>query len=698
MRRGVRRLLSGVVVALGVGCADPAQDAASGPPSAASSAPVAATTPGPAHLPPATLTGGALSRAPSGDALYVAHEDMSVVRGLALPSLTPAPPLELPGPPAAVLALADAVLVTVRDPGLLVIARPGAGGALTIDKQIPLPADAWGLAVTPDEKLALVTSAWTHQVSAVDLAKGEKLWTVDVAREPRGVVVRADGKAAYVTHLTRAALTRIDGLDGASPSVKDVTLPAAPLRTLGKDSEVATLGYAAVLSPDGARLFVPRQTLAAKGLEVWNGYATVDTLLTSDESALAVRSPKVSIQWSDDFMDAFGKSEISGMLQLKDPTITGPFPTQKRSAFIQPRAAAYRAKTGTLLVASEGEDLLVELDALAIDPSLAPLRRYDLGAWDEKTMKTRCGAPGGIALSADERTAWVFCRSTMSLATVTLDPLEQVGGEPTPAPIEVSSLATDPLKADEALGRTLFYNGRDGVLSGGFGCAGCHPEGRDDGHVWHMEEEQKDGKTELTMMHAVEIGDVYQTLLGVPRQTPMLAGRIRAAGPYGWKGESPSLRHRALVGFGIHRWFSWSGDAPARIARVDPLVAFLRVGLRPPPVDPAPLSKEEQAGKRLFEDPSVGCATCHAPSSEFTDRASYDLGELPLAKGRFSKEIDWKFKTPSLLFIGGTAPYLHDGSIPTLELLIDLNGDRMGHTKQLNKEQRAALVAYLKRL
>ena len=56
------------------------------------------------------------------------------------------------------------------------------------------------------------------------------------------------------------------------------------------------------------------------------------------------------------------------------------------------------------------------------------------------------------------------------------------------------------------------------------------------------------------------------------------------------------------------------------------------------------------------------------------------------------------FKTPSLLFGGGTPPYYHDGRAPTLETLISGNDDRMGRTRQLTEEDRAALVAFLKTL
>lgn len=685
-------------------CGDTAAPNSSQPAESASAASTSSSGPLPTETAklaaPASLVGGSVARSPSGDALYVAHEDLGVVRRLALPSLAQGAAFTLPGAPAQVLALDGKLLVTVRDPGLLMTLTIGADGALSEASRVALPADAWGLAVTPDQRLALVTSAWTHRVSAVELASGNVLWSVEVAREPRAVVVRADGKGAYVTHLTRSTLTRIDGLDGAQPTVREVPFPAAPLRTQARYAEMATLAYGATLSPRGDRLFVPRQALGAKGLEVWSGYATVDVLLTGDDSSLAAPSKQLAPMWTEDFQERFG-GEFAYRFLLTDPTITGAAPTQKGIVFTQPRAVSYRASKQTLLIASEGQDTLVELDAAAIDPSLGALRTYDLGAWDEKTIKTRCGAPSGVALSADEATAYVFCRSTMSLAKVALDPLEAVGGAPPAlAAVEVVSLADEPLAPAAALGRTLFYNSRDNVMSAGFGCAACHPEGRDDGHVWHMEEKQdeKTGEVTFERMHAVEIGNTYTTLFGVPRQTPMLAGRIAARGPYGWKAESPSLKHRALVGFGIHRWFGWEVDAPARLARVEPLLAFLAVGLKTPPVDRAPLTDEEQAGKKLFSDPAVGCATCHVPETEYTNRAAYDLGKLPLPKDRFSAEIDWKFKTPSLLFIGGTAPYLHDGGVPTLEALIDQNGDRMGHTKQLNPEQKKALVAFLKRL
>ena len=190
-------LTAGLVAALLSACRD-APRPPTPPASSRRSVSAPAEAPTPAHRPALVREGGALARAVGEEALYLADEDVGVVRRIPLPVDIQTPPtvVKMPGAPAAVLALDGRVLVTIRDPGLLVILRTDKELGLVETARVPLPADAWGLAVTPDEGIALVTSAWTHQVSAVDLRTSKKLWTIDVAREPRGVVVRADGKSA----------------------------------------------------------------------------------------------------------------------------------------------------------------------------------------------------------------------------------------------------------------------------------------------------------------------------------------------------------------------------------------------------------------------------------------------------------------------------------------------------------------------
>jgi cytochrome c peroxidase len=701
-------LLSGLAAAHG--CAGP-PDLGSPPDPSASAAEVLADVP-PTFAAPASRVGSAVMRSPAGDRLYVAHEDLGVLRSIDLP-LTDASvtrEVALPGPPAALVAVDDRVFVTVRSPGMLLAFRDERGDLREIGRA-PIADDAWGLALSSDDEMAIVTSAWTHTVTGVDLSSMMPRWSLDVGREPRGIAIKPGDKSVYITHIVSGGLTRIDGIDGASPTSAVVPFAAAPLRTPKARADLAKLAYAPVLSPDGERLFVPRQALGADGITPWNGKATVDVMLLADESQQAVPSKDMNIRWTGDFQRVFGAD--SGMFNMREMWLTAPSPSQERSAFAAARAAIYRSATDTLLIADEGNDMLVELDAQSVDPSLKPLGSYDVGTYDPNTMQSACGAPSGVTLSVDESTAYVFCRSTHGIAAVSLLRFDGTDPPPPPAPVGTGErpshfvLAKDPLPEKAALGRRLFFNAADPTMSDNYSCNSCHPEGRDDGHVWHQDEWlESDGKGKPETirdrrLHSFAITTTEDAGIGVPRQTPMLAGRVSAMGPYGWKGHSPSLKHRAIIGFSLHRWSGgWSTDAPKNIERSDALVAFLRSGLVAPTRNAAPLDAVQKRGKQVFDDPAVGCATCHDPKTEYTTRALSELPPLPLDRKRFEAEKSEKheLKIPSLAFIGGTAPYYHDGSIPTLELLVELNGNRMGNTKHLSKDDRAALVAFLRTL
>src|SRR5262249_30561149 len=155
-------------------------------------------------------------------------------------------------------------------------------------------------------------------------------------------------------------------------------------------------------------------------------------------------------------------------------------------------------------------------------------------------------------------------------------------------------------------------------------CAGCHPEGRDDGHVWHEivgEEQVVPGGYRAGTVH---VGQA--TAAGHPRQTPMLAGRVAAAGPYGWHGKSDTLEARLRVGFALHRWSGQLEDRyQVAMNRPKLIAAFLRDGLVVPSSEQRDLTSEEARGKAVFEDSKAGCATCHDPPHGFTDRSIVSL-------------------------------------------------------------------------
>jgi cytochrome c peroxidase len=227
--------------------------------------------------------------------------------------------------------------------------------------------------------------------------------------------------------------------------------------------------------------------------------------------------------------------------------------------------------------------------------------------------------------------------------------------------VERVTVGADMLPPDVAAGRKLFHTELDRRISrDGRACAGCHPEGRDDGLVWK---------------------------LGVgPRQTPMLVGRLDT-GPFGWRGVHPTLESNLTETIGR---LGGTGLPPERLAE---LTAFLRHGLHAPErAAPGAAAEVIARGHEVFTSAQVGCSGCHDLSHEASDRLPHDVGSGAKA------DTGSRFRTPPLLFVAGTAPYFHDGRYATLEALLDDNLDRMGQTTQLTGPDRTALLAFLRTL
>lgn len=717
----IRQLFAPTMFAFFLGCDKPATEHSNAATTNASAAPSSGAAVA-VQVPPATAReGSTITRAPQNDVLFVADEDHRALRVLPLPLTddTKVTTISVPGHPAQVIASRDRVLVTIRDMpdgngGLVVLKRDGQAG-LNETARIALPSDAWGMALSPDESFVVITSAWTGKVSIVELDKGTVRATLHVGREPRGISIFPDGKKAYITHLTSSTITRLSDIDGPNPSATPMDFPSAPMRSRQQSTGEASLGYSVVPSPNGDRLFFARHGLDTFGGD-WYGASTIDVWLPKPDKPLVGRPPPGLDKRAADILEERGFKHLT---------------TGARS-FVQPRAVVYRPSMHSLLVASEGLNELIEYDALMSEPSMGQIRRYDVGVYDNKYIHapTQGGAPTGIALSADDEFAYVHCRSTDDVVAVRL--IQGEGRYQAVRPVMVRLVDGTGKETDEsyALGRALYYDATDELTSGRLACAGCHPEGRDDGHVWH-ETRLKDGESAIinfmastttftTMSQKVEPrgdegygcgftafepedmeGDVEHLKgLGHPRQTPMIAGRVDAAGPYGWHGESPDLIKRISAGFFLHRWRTpdMTVTRPEGInARAGHLAKFIRTGLETPKKPIQALTEEQQKGKTIFESTTAQCARCHVPTTGFTDRSPIPLSQPPLQAG-FAKEENTAFKTPSLLYVAGTAPYFHDGRFATLQDLIEKNGDKMGKTSHLSADEKKALVAYLETL
>ncbi len=129
--------------------------------------------------------------------------------------------------------------------------------------------------------------------------------------------------------------------------------------------------------------------------------------------------------------------------------------------------------------------------------------------------------------------------------------------------------------------------------------------------------------------------------------------------------------------------------------------------------DATALSPEAQLGLRLFRG-RAHCTRCHS-GSNFTDEDFHNTGvswgHRPYDAGRAVvtgvPEDTGKFKTPTLREVARTAPYMHDGSLATLEEVVDFYNrggndnpfrDRELRPLKLTAEEKRALVTFLRAL
>lgn len=124
------------------------------------------------------------------------------------------------------------------------------------------------------------------------------------------------------------------------------------------------------------------------------------------------------------------------------------------------------------------------------------------------------------------------------------------------------------------------------------------------------------------------------------------------------------------------------------------------------------LSAEELQGMKLFFSERTNCSGCHSgfnfTSNLFENNGLY-LNYSDSGRMRFTHlESDrGRFKVPTLRNIAFTAPYMHDGSIGSLEAVIEhYNSGGTTHPNksaqvkplQLSRQEKASLVAFLKSL
>ncbi len=273
-------------------------------------------------------------------------------------------------------------------------------------------------------------------------------------------------------------------------------------------------------------------------------------------------------------------------------------------------------------------------------------------------------APQALALSPDGRRLYVSNFMDRSVGIYDLDPLLGAGELRLPLLASPRTLGIEKLSAQVLRGKQLFYDARDPRLARDryLSCASCHNDGGQDGRVW----------------------DLTSTGEGL-RNTISLRGKGGAQGHRHWSANFDETQDfegqiRALAGgtglMDDDRFNAGTRSQPlgdkkvSQSADLDALAAYV-ASLTVTPQSPyrsttGTNTSAALRGLELFK--SRNCASCHAGAA-FTGSGTFtvaDIGTLKPSSGERMGGALTGIDVPTLRDLWATAPYLHDGSAPTL--------------------------------
>lgn len=647
------------------------------------------------------------------------------------------------GPAPGASPASSAITVTADDANLLIAAEDH-DELLVVDRasrevlaRIAV-GDAPTHVVTLADGRAIVTNRYGHSISVVDVGARRVVRTVTVGVEPYGLTV-LDGRTVAVALSGEEALAVVDVDEGVVERKIDLGMkdPRAVAKTARDGVLVSHLGAGALTRVDIETGFVSTHDVSTtneNGPSTFPNHLRSLTLTPDGESALIAHSQANSDTVRAPLGEGFdefggggcGYSGCARELGAVVPAITevqvttgdvivpvvAPPPTMSNDgemdravdcfdcgvgvasapnppSFLNPFEARFTGvslNNPTVVLAIDGENGL--LVVLAGTKNALLLRRPLRGTADDVIGFVRVGnGATGATLSHDGAHAYVWNQFDASVTEIEIPRIGARDANGTrfgttntqlsPASSEefvpvaefdsaTTALVEDALAPDASLGRKLFHDATDARISRdhAISCASCHPDGRSDGRTW-------------------------QFTFG-PRNTPQLGGGILDTAPFHWPGDVTT--HRELNTMTV---LAFMGGAGLDVESMDAIGAFIDTirAASPRTALDETLPPAAERGRGLFNDPSVGCTSCHA-GAHFTNNENHDIGS------QASVNDITHFQTPVLHGLSRSAPYLHDGSAPTLRALVDqwVATDKMGTGSHLSRADLDDLIAYLETL
>ncbi len=405
---------------------------------------------------------------------------------------------------------------------------------------------------------------------------------------------------------------------------------------------------APAISPDGLSAWVPsKQDNIYRGTYRDNNNITFETSVRAISSRIDLKAQKEDLAQRVDH-------DNSGMAS----------------------AAAFHPSGAWLFVALEASREVAVMDAN--------------GARELFRVKTG-RTPQGLLVSPDGLKLFVNNYMDRTVGVYDLTPLVKFGLNNLPLAQTWKSVAAERLTPTVLKGKQFFYDAADSRLAkdGYLSCAVCHNDGGQDGRVWDLTGMGEGLRNTIAlkgragirqgMLHWSSNFDEVQDFEGQIRGLARGDGLMTDAQ---FNATSQTLGPKKA---------GLSTDLDALAAYLGSLDTFANSPLRP---GTNQLSADATVGKALFA--SQGCGSCHSGSA-FTKSGNVngeDIGTTKPSSGKRLGGADLKaIDVPTLRDVWATAPYLHDGSAPTLQAAITAHRGVNINAADLDK-----LVAYVREI
>ncbi|WP_374561917.1 PA14 domain-containing protein [Ideonella sp.] len=617
---------------------------------------------------PASST-GLLVEVPAGGSprLWVVNPDSDSVSVFDAASRNKLAEIAVGASPRALARAADGRLWVTNQRGASVsVIDPSTLGVIAT-LMMPRASQPQGIVMSPTGAQAFVSLSATGQLMRLDTGSFAQTGLLALGPQPGGLAISGDGASVYVSRFVSAPLPG-EATATVAPTPAnggEVWVVNASAMSLAKtivlqhsdkpDFENQGRGLpnylgAPALSPDGSQAFVPsKQDNVARGQQR-------DGLPLNFQNTMRAISSRIVL--------ASQQEDLAGRIDHDNAGLAS--------------AALFDPSGVLLFVALETSREVALLDA----HSRQQLLRLNVGR-----------APRGLALSPDGLTLFVSNYMDRSIDAFGLRPLLQQGQlSVPPLAAAVASVANEPLSPQVLLGKQLFHDARDPRLArdGYISCAACHHDGGSDGRVWDLSDAGEGLRNTINLRGRAAMGQGLMHWSGNFDELQDFEGQIRRlAGGTGLMSDAAYFAGTRSQPLGDSK-AGLSADLDALAAYVSSLSAFDASPNRPAN---GALSSAALAGKAVFK--TQNCALCHGGAG-FTNSATMglvDIGTLKPTSGQRLGGPLTGIDIPTLRDVWASAPYLHDGSAPTLEAAVAAHSGVVLNTADLNN-----LVAYLREI